>query len=159
MSLLSLLLLAQAAAAPMAPDMKMDKPEPVCVRAGDLPPAFAKWNAPASVGLAIGAPFPVTGTEPSKLTGAVGDVAKRGGTAAMLSFTVAKAGVYQIGLASGAWVDVVSGGAALASVGHGHGPICTGLRKIVDFKLSPGRYTLQLSGIKTPTIKVMIVPK
>ncbi|KQS04257.1 hypothetical protein ASG11_08335 [Sphingomonas sp. Leaf357] len=159
MPFLPLLLLAQAAAAPMAPDMKMEKPEPVCVRAGDLPPAFAKWNAPASTGLTIGAPYLATGTEPSKLTGAVGDVVKRGGTATALSFTVAKAGVYQVGLASGAWVDVVSGGTALASAGHGHGPNCTGLRKIVDFKLASGRYTLQLSGIKTPTIKVMIVPK
>ena len=42
--LLPLLLLAQAATTPMAPDMKM--PQPVCVRAGDLPPAFAKWIGP-----------------------------------------------------------------------------------------------------------------
>lgn len=161
MPLMPLLLLAQATAMPMTPGMTMpvEKPEPVCVRAGDLPPAFTKWNAAPSTAPAIGTPFVATGTEPSKLASATGDIAKRGGTAALLSFTVAKAGVYQIGLGSGAWIDVVSGGKALGSVAHGHGPICTGLRKIVDFELAPGRYALQLSGIKAATIRVMIVPK
>ena len=70
-----------------------------------------------------------------------------------------KAGIYSIGLSTGAWIDLVAKGKALTSVAHGHGPICTGLRKMVDFRLAPGSYALQLAGMKADTTKVMIVRK
>lgn len=149
MPLLSLLLLAQVAAAPMTLGMKM--PEPVCVRAGDLPPAFAKWNAAPAAGLVIGQPYVVTGKPApasSKYPGKMADV----------TFTIVKPGRYQVGLSDAAWIDVKAGGQASKSVTHGHGPACTGLRKIVGFDLSAGSYTLHVDGMKADTIKAMIVP-
>ena len=55
-----------------------------------------------------------------------------------------------------AWVDVVRAGRALASSAHGHGPACTGIRKIVDFRLQPGRYVLQVSGGTSASVPVLI---
>ncbi len=149
MTLLPLLLLLQAATAPMSPGMKM--PEPVCVRAGDLPPAFAKWNASPATSLASGMPYVVIGRS-APVT------ARYPGKVADVTFTVAKPGRYQVGLSDAAWIDVRLGNRALKSVTHGHGPACTGLRKIVGFDLAAGRYTLHIDGMKTDTIKAMIVP-
>ena len=155
--LLPLLLLAQAATTPMAPDMPM--PEPVCVRAGDLPPAFAKWNAAPSPTLEVGTPYIATGRDPLAIKPATGATSGHAGKAATATFLVVKAGIYSIGLSTGAWIDLVAKGKALTSVAHGHGPICTGLRKMVDFRLAPGSYTVQLAGMKADTTKVMIVRK
>lgn len=69
-----------------------------------------------------------------------------------------EAGTYRVALGSGAWVDVVSRGKALTSVGHGHGPECTGIRKMVDFPLKPGDYVLQIAANGKPEITVMVVP-
>jgi len=148
--LLPILMLAQAAAAPMTPGMQM--PEPVCVRAGDLPAAFGKWNGTPASQLAIGTPFVVTGA-------AAAPDSKHPGKVADVPFTVESAGVYRVGLSDAAWVDVMADGKASKTAAHGHGPACTGLRKIVDFELSPGTYTLHLDGMKADTIKAMIVPR
>ena len=48
-------------------------------------------------------------------------------------------------LGSGAWIDVVKDGKAIESTAHGHGPDCSGVRKVVDFPLQPGSYTLQVA--------------
>jgi len=66
------------------------------------------------------------------------------------------AGTYRVGIDSGAWLDVVADGKSLESVGHGHGPACTGIRKMVDFRLEPGRYLLQIAGNGTPKIRVIL---
>ena len=75
----------------------------------------------------------------------------------MFAFDIAKAGTYRIALGSGAWIDVLKDGVAVISVAHGHGPDCTGIRKMVDFKLEPGRYTLQLAANGSPSLPVLIV--
>lgn len=74
----------------------------------------------------------------------------------LYAFTVAQAGEYRIALGGRAWVDVVRSGVAQASVAHGHGPACSGIRKMVDFGLQPGRYLLQLSGAETPDLPLMV---
>ena len=71
-------------------------------------------------------------------------------------FQVARAGTYRVALGTSAWIDVVRAGRALPSQAHGHGPACTGIRKIVDFRLTPGRYVLQLSGTMATTLPVLI---
>lgn len=71
---------------------------------------------------------------------------------------VEQAGTYRVALGSGAWIDLVRGGKALASIGHGHGPDCTGIRKMVDFPLDPGDYVLQIAASGKPEIAVMIIP-
>jgi hypothetical protein len=54
-------------------------------------------------------------------------------------------------------VDVIREGAAVPSVAHGHGPACTGIRKMVDFDLASGAYTLQLAGNASATLPLMLV--
>lgn len=71
-------------------------------------------------------------------------------------FQVTRAGTYRVALGSAAWIDVVRAGKSLPSSAHGHGPACTGIRKIVDFRLTPGRYVLQLSGSAAATLPVLI---
>jgi hypothetical protein len=40
-------------------------------------------------------------------------------------------------------------------VKHGHGPDCSGIRKIVWFDLPAGRHIIQIAGSQARTIKVM----
>ncbi|WP_448658040.1 homogentisate 1,2-dioxygenase [Sphingomonas sp. CJ99] len=81
------------------------------------------------------------------------DPSTRGG---MVIIQVEQAGRYRVALGSAAWVDVIGSGAAIASVSHGHGPACTGIRKIVDYDLAPGRYLLQLSGSASVSVAVLV---
>uniref|UniRef100_UPI0035C9900B hypothetical protein n=1 Tax=uncultured Sphingomonas sp. TaxID=158754 RepID=UPI0035C9900B len=74
----------------------------------------------------------------------------------MLGFTVARAGTYRVALGTAAWIDVVKGRNALESIAHSHGPACSGIRKLVDFKLTPGRYVLQIEGSKDSATPVLI---
>lgn len=78
------------------------------------------------------------------------------GNGGLASFAVARAGTYRVALGSAAWVDVVRDGKAAASVAHGHGPACSGIRKMVDFRLTAGRYLLQVAGNADPVIPVMV---
>ena len=83
-----------------------------------------------------------------------GDAASYGG---MLSLAVATAGTYRIAVGSAAWVDLVRGQTLLNSVGHGRGPACSGIRKMVDFEVPPGSYVLQIVGNTEPRIPVLVV--
>lgn len=74
----------------------------------------------------------------------------------IVAFDVAWRGIYRVALGSGAWIEVVSGTRARQSVGYVHGPECSGIRKVVDFELSPGRYLLQLSASKDARVTTMI---
>lgn len=74
----------------------------------------------------------------------------------MARFTVAQAGVYRVAMDSAAWIDVVADGKSLDSVKHGHGPDCSGIRKMVDFQLAPGAYVLQIAGNGTPKVRVLV---
>lgn len=76
--------------------------------------------------------------------------------AGLAVFDVAEAGTYRVALGGPAWIEVVRGDKPVRSVGHGHGPECSGIRKIVDFPLTPGRYLLQLSASEAPEVTVMI---
>ena len=76
-----------------------------------------------------------------------------GGT---LTLTIAEAGTYRVAMGGKAWIDVVRGDAAVTSVAHGHGPACTGVTKMVDFILSPGTYTVQLSGSEAGSLALLV---
>lgn len=75
----------------------------------------------------------------------------------LLTFTAKTSGTYRVALGSAAWVDVVRDGKAVASSAHGHGPACSGVRKMVDFPLSAGEYLIQIAGSATPTIRLLAV--
>lgn len=72
-----------------------------------------------------------------------------------LAIDIAEAGTYRVALGTAAWVDMVRGGQAMTSIAHAHGPTCTGIRKIVDFALTPGRYTLQIARNGQPETTVL----
>jgi hypothetical protein len=74
----------------------------------------------------------------------------------LFRFTVEQAGTYRVALGSGAWIDVLKGGKTVTSTAHGHGPDCSGIRKMVDFPLEPGRYTLQIAANGAPTLPLLI---
>lgn len=135
-----------------------------------LPPELAGWSssvprtAATSAGAASRASLALGQSAQLRLTATPavryaippekpGTPASHGG---MASFTVAKPGTYRVALGAGAWVDVVREGKALASIAHGQGPACSGIRKMVDFELTPGRYLLQVAGNADPVIPVMI---
>lgn len=73
----------------------------------------------------------------------------------LFRFTVVEAGRYRIALGGPAWIDLVSDGKTIASVAHGHGPECSGIRKMVDFDLKPGIYLVQIAGSGTPSLVLM----
>jgi hypothetical protein len=105
-----------------------------------LPTALKGW-ATTGTGMAMDRAFilPATGGE------------------ANAAFTITKGGRYRVALDQAAWIDIVRDGKALTSVAHGHGPNCTTIRKIVDFDLTPGAYTLKLTKLTKASAKLMLV--
>jgi hypothetical protein len=173
MKTLAFLLAATTALPAVAQEAPMAAPAaaPVCPRdAEPVPATLASWadrkpltaaTDEASLGKAVLAPgiavdLALAATpamtyviRPSHPGGSV----SHGG---MLRFTVDSAGTYRVAIGSGAWVDVVANKTSLESVAHGHGPNCSGIRKMVDFALQPGTYVLQVAGNGTATLPVLI---
>lgn len=133
-----------------------------------LPALYAGWAtmAPLVVGSdAAGAPMLAIGgaarlaladAAAVRFAVAPGHVPAPGSRGGMVALTVAAAGRYRVAIGAGAWVDMVGNGTALRSAAHSQGPACTGIRKLVDFDLQPGRYLLQLSGNAQPTLAVLV---
>ena len=71
------------------------------------------------------------------------------------SIDVKKAGRLVVALDGGAWIDLVHEGAIVKSVTHGHGPACSGIRKMVEFDVTPGRYLLQIANAPSDKIRAM----
>lgn len=80
----------------------------------------------------------------------------KGANGGTLTLPIEAAGTYRIALGDAAWVDLVEDGKPVASGAHGHGPECSGVRKMVDFTLARGTYTVQLSGSPATTLAVMV---
>lgn len=77
------------------------------------------------------------------------------GHGGLFTLSLKQAARVGIALDGPAWVDVVTGTNAVASVEHGHGPACSGIRKIVWFDLPAGRHLVQIAGSKAATMRVM----
>lgn len=122
-----------------------------------LPASLSGWTAPGGEFGVNKAARLQTG-ELAKFRG-VPAGAKPGG-AVMIGFKIDKAGRYGVALDQRGWIDVVpgaTGGEALKSVAHGHGPACSTIRKIVRFDLQPGLYRLYLTGLDMPDATTMLV--
>ncbi|MGF7153343.1 hypothetical protein [Novosphingobium gossypii] len=76
----------------------------------------------------------------------------------LLAFDVARPGRYRIAQSGRSWVEVIVDGEAVASVGHGHGPDCSGIAKMVDYDLPVGRHFLQIAGNGEARVTVMVAP-
>ena len=68
----------------------------------------------------------------------------------------AKAGTYKITLSSAGWIDVVQDGHRVRSTAATGAIGCEGVRKSVKFELAVSPFTVQLSGIETNTISLVI---
>ena len=75
----------------------------------------------------------------------------------MIPVEVKKAGRLVVALDAGAWIDLVRDGVAVKSVVHDHGPACSGIRKMVEFDVSQGRYLLQITNAPAASIHAMAV--
>jgi len=148
----------------LAPSARAAPDSPVCTAPGALPPELAAWAVPgtrvASGKLTLGVAAQVTLLPTPAVTFALPP--QKPGTpdsfGATLPFDVAQRGIYRVVLGARAWIDLVGpDGTAVASVAHSMGPVCTGIRKMVDFALEPGRYRVQLSGNDRPEITVMVI--
>lgn len=109
--------------------------------------------------LAVGVPVRLQLSAPEAVTPVVApdkplDPSRFSGLATL---TVARAGRVGIVLSHAAWVDVVSAGKAQASVEHGHGPDCSGIRKIVWFDLQPGTHIIQILDSPAQEITAMVI--
>jgi hypothetical protein len=166
MAVAGALLLAGTAQAQMG-----DKPAQTCPADPVAPPAeLAGWAGRAAVSAAgkaeaLGAAMltPGKGADVALLStpditypvrpGHPGGSVSYGG---LLGFTIAQAGTYRVAIGSGSWLEVVRDGQLLTSTAHSPGPACTGVRKMVDFALTPGNYLLEISGNGTPKLPVLV---
>lgn len=83
-----------------------------------------------------------------------GEAASFGGLARL---QVAQAGTYRVALGNFAWIDVDRAGKPLDPVAFGHGPACTAVKKVVDYRLEPGTYLLEISGNTESELRLMVV--
>lgn len=74
----------------------------------------------------------------------------------LYALNIERSGTYRVALGSAAWIDLVRDGKAISSSAHGHGPDCSGIRKMVDFALAPGTYVLQISANASSTMPLLV---
>lgn len=67
-----------------------------------------------------------------------------------------KSGIYQVTLSDEAWIDLVQDGHYAHSVGSTGRSDCPGLRKSVRFDLGPSPFVLQLSGVTSNKISIVV---
>lgn len=155
MPMLAALLMLQTAACPAGAE-----PVPAALSAwgqGTPVSAAADANAPT---IAVGKPVEVA-LHPAahlKLPAPPAKAAAADSHGGLVAFAMPRAGKVRVALSAGAWIELVSGGKAVASTEHGHGPRCSGMRKIVDFDLPAGHHLIQLSGSPEASVRLMVVP-
>ncbi|MEG3150030.1 homogentisate 1,2-dioxygenase [Sphingomonas sp. ZT3P38] len=125
-------------------------PSPVvaATTAADLPRAIVTIGRRADLALSPSAKI-VFAVAPGKAPAATTN-------SGMAGFTVAAAGTYRVALGTAAWITIAKDGAVLQSVAHKHGLGCAGVRKMVDFTLTPGAYVLQIEGAPATVAAVLI---
>ncbi|MFC4257268.1 hypothetical protein GRI97_16755 [Altererythrobacter xixiisoli] len=75
----------------------------------------------------------------------------------LFRFDVAEAGTYRVAIGSAAWIDVLSPANERVQSGKfGHGPECSGIRKMVEFALTPGTHTLLIAANGQAQMAVLI---
>jgi hypothetical protein len=149
--------------------------QPKCPEeARPIPPEFSSWTARTAkiaaaadaAGLAAAVvpvdkavdvelkPASTVTFEPRPAT--PGGSVSRGG---LFRLTIPHAGVWRVAIGMRGWIEVVVDGKAATSVGHGGGPACSGIGKIVDYDLPAGSHVLMLSASDATTGGVIVVEK
>lgn len=75
----------------------------------------------------------------------------------LIRLSIAAAGTYRIAISTAAWIELIKGEEVLQSVNHGRGPACSGVRKMVDYALTPGDYTVEFIGNGPATVRAIAV--
>ena len=65
-------------------------------------------------------------------------------------------GSYKITLSAEGWIDVAQGGQAVKSTAFSGALGCEGIRESVKFDLAAAPFIVELSGVKTDEIKIVI---
>lgn len=74
----------------------------------------------------------------------------------MFQITLKEKGLYRVVLANASWIEMVKDGKSVQSVAHAQGSKESGIRKMVDYPLDEGTYTLQLSAGADTTSALMV---
>lgn len=134
-----------------------------------IPPELSHWSTrgPLTAGSAArNAPVLAVGRAANLRLAPLDEVQPRiapakvppaGSFGGLVMFQVVRPGTYRVALGQKAWIDVVRGRSAIASNAHNMPPRCTGIAKLVDFPLRPGRYVMQLTGAAAQTLPATIV--
>jgi hypothetical protein len=157
MTILAALLLAAA---------PMPAADPACASPAPLAEPWTSWNQSGQVkagALVAGAPALILGkpvaaslTPTAYVQFAVAPAkGAKEGNGGLFTLSLKHAARIGIALDGPGWIDVLTGQTAQASVDHGHGPPCSGIRKIVWFDLAVGRHIVQLAGAKASTVRIM----
>lgn len=72
--------------------------------------------------------------------------------------SIGKPGLYTVNLSANAWIDAIQNGAYLKTVAFSGATDCEGLRKSVKFDLGDTPLILQVSGVASDSIAVVIAP-
>lgn len=70
---------------------------------------------------------------------------------------VEHAGIYKVGIGDFAWIDLTRDFKPMPTLSFGHGPECTGIKKVVIYGLEAGDYAFEVSGEKAPSLRVIVV--
>jgi hypothetical protein len=142
-----------------------------CAAPGALPAPLAGWAAPhaalkaaakpsatkealLTAGKAVDATLlPTPSVKYSVAPGKPGGTVSFGG---LFAFDAPEAGTYRVAINNRSWIDVIEDGAAVQSAAHGHGPDCSGITKMVDYSLKPGRHILQIAANGEPALSIMV---
>ena len=128
--------------------MKRDDASPVVTGSKlDLPPdhALAVMMSPISD---VGLQAPASGkpkAAPEKELGAV-----------IFFERTNEAGIHQVTLSNGAWIDVIQNGKILPAIEHTGKTDCDVIRKSVRFDLAKGPFAIQITGASEPALKLIV---
>jgi len=149
--ILAALLLAQIVPAPDAPETC--SPVPTA-----LPAELRSWRRPG-IDLSSGRAVTIASADPATVLLSYVPAPSRPGRMILRTIRIARAGTYGIALDQAGWIDLYHAGdrAPLSSVRHGHGPDCSGIRKIVRFALQPGEYRVLVTGLQKPRATLLLV--
>lgn len=84
---------------------------------------------------------------------------KEGGTVSyggIFQIKIEEKGIYRVVLGNASWIDLSKDEKLIQSVAHNQGPENSGIRKMVDYPLEIGTYTLQLSAGGDTTTALLI---
>lgn len=114
---------------------------PQCPRQTELPPGLSGWSR---TGQGLDTRHSTT-------------LPARGGRIET-RVTIRKAGMFGIAIDREGWIDVAPArGKALRMASENRGPRCSGIRKIVRYRLRPGEYRVSVGKLDAKRARLMLV--